>query len=53
VLDQESVPEGGGGGGGRGTKMKQNYIQKMFKEYSEGHIPRFQFVKAVANRNKI
>jgi hypothetical protein len=33
--------------------MKLNYTQKMFKEYSEGRISRFQFVKAVTYKNKI
>jgi hypothetical protein len=43
----------GGGGGERETEMNDNYIQKMVKEYSEGRISRFQFVKAVAYKNKI
>jgi hypothetical protein len=33
--------------------MKTYYTQKMFKEYWEGDISRFQFVEAVAYKNKI
>jgi hypothetical protein len=49
VLDQESVPEKKK----QKSQMKENYVQKIFKKYSEGRLPTFQFVEVVTYRGKI